>query len=1412
MEVSLTVVSSDRSKDLTLDLDEGTTGEEVLAAIAAKLPFPLGGRALVVNRTGLYVSGDDAVDLLYGDALQATADNTSSPKVATFLGVATSFQVSDATSLIVGREVNGPGAVRLVDKTVSSRHASISMRGGNLTVEDLGSSNGTWVNDQRITTPRHLTTGDVVEFGDSSQFTVTLPEAMPPPYLRRSGSVLEFAPPPRELTPEPTLEIELEAPPEPRPRRRIPTAAIAAPVAFGFIGYILLESPTILAFAALSPVMALWNWWEDRRAGTTEFRRLSAQFQDRLSEVEQDLHAFSDTYRKWLGMLLPSQIDVGRRIAALSPTLWQRRPPHDDYLHVRIGTANKPSPARVRVDRRGDPRLQEQSQVLLKDNSELSGAPLGVDLDAHRVFGIIGSPMERRGLARSIVAQIAAHHSPRDVVMVGLAPESSASLSPWYPHVREAARQGLSPMPADTVEAAESFNRLRRLAGNRLDHDTRPSTNSEANGTVVVLIEPPLPVQRREVLDLMGDVDAAKLVAIWLVDSENDLPAECTAVVNLEGHSLRLLRSAERTDGIDFETLEISVADRLARRLSPLSDVSASDIDKSIPKMITLGGLLPDDIFEPNRILERWSRPPPGLSAVVGVAEDGPLTVDLSERGEGPHGLVAGTTGAGKSEFLQTLVASLAANYPPDLLTFLFVDYKGGSAFRECVALPHCVGVVTNLDAGLSDRVRRSLLAEREYRERVLDRFGAGDLNELRAARPDDAPPTLLIVFDEFAALTAEIPEFIDAVVDIAQKGRSLGMHLLLATQTPGGAVGPKIQNCVSLRVGLRLKDSNESASVIGSPLAASIPAGAPGRAYARLGDNSLVQFQAAFAGSQHVVNAEASVSARTIFGERTSTALISSGSGLTELEAFVSAAQEAHRESGLLPQRRPWLPELSDSIALSDLSPREPWPKTLIGLADLPDQQIQTPYTIDWMRVRNCLIIGAGGSGKTTTLNTIAVAAAQNAELDTLNLLVLNSGGRDLDRLSDLPHVRAVVGVHNTTHLRRALAEISQRISEGQSSGAVGNKPALLILVDGLVGILSTLEDLDGGRWMPVFQQQMIDGPAAGVHFAITTDQPQRIQSSILNSCGERIVLRLNNLEAYNAAGIGRSAGSQLTVAGRGWSTDQGAVIQVAKTPDQQHFDLNMRFVSEIAAGRVAPVLSPVPIDIPLATLVSIPDEPAVLIGLDDELAAAQSIDVVRSPTLVVIGPDLSGRTTLLATVRRFMEMWDKPLRSVLLAPSEQSDIHRDRAWTERAFGLEAVAEATEAIVTPGRLSDGWTLVAIDDGDDFAENPIGRPSEETQSIRRIGEALDVIVRRARETQTVVVAAGRFPSMSRLSGWASRMRQNGQGLILAPSDLVMMSSEPTFGARIPRRSEMTPTPGRGLLIRQGRGVVVQVPR
>ncbi|MFD6726737.1 FtsK/SpoIIIE domain-containing protein, partial [Streptomyces sp. NPDC060131] len=364
----------------------------------------------------------------------------------------------------------------------------------------------------------------------------------------------------------------------------------------------------------------------------------------------------------------------------------------------------------------------------------------------------------------------------------------------------------------------------------------------------------------------------------------------------------------------------------------------------------------------------RWRMGGQSTMAVIGESYDGPFGIDM--RKDGPHGLIAGTTGSGKSELLQTIVAALAVANTPENMTFVLVDYKGGSAFKDCVKLPHTVGMVTDLDAHLVERALESLGAELKRREHILAAADAKDIEDyqdLVRRDPSHAPvPRLLIVIDEFASMVRDLPDFVTGLVNIAQRGRSLGIHLLLATQRPSGVVSPEIRANTNLRIALRVTDGGESSDVIDSPEAGHISKNTPGRAYVRLGHSSLVPFQSGRVGGRRPGAADPAALAPWVgplgWEELGRAALTKpktesrEDDEITDLKVLVDAVRDANRSMGIPAQHSPWLPALDEKLLLDEievpaLAGAVPGklPPAPYGIEDLPSDQARRPVVVDF-------------------------------------------------------------------------------------------------------------------------------------------------------------------------------------------------------------------------------------------------------------------------------------------------------------------------------------------------------------------------------------------------------------------------------------------------------------------------------
>ena len=673
-----------------------------------------------------------------------------------------------------------------------------------------------------------------------------------------------------------------------------------------------------------------------------------------------------------------------------------------------------------------------------------------------------------------------------------------------------------------------------RPRARRAEAETTYGAARRATPALLLVLDEALAPERALVAETLAGAADAAVVAIWLGSDRRDLPGECGAIVELEPGIARLgfTDAAAGTTAADVSAdgLAPDLARELARSLAPLRDAGAGAHAAGIPQRVGLAALLGRREPDADWLESRWSADGAGaLSAVLGAGAKGPVTVDL--RADGPHGLVAGTTGAGKSELLQTLIASLAATHAPDRLTFLLVDYKGGAAFKDCVALPHTVGLVTDLDGHLAERALRSLNAELRRRERLLRDAGAKDLLDLERRDPASAPPSLLIVVDEFATLAREVPEFIDGVVDVAQRGRSLGVHLLLATQRPGGVVSDNIRANTNLRIALRVSDAAESSDVVGVPDAARIGRDRPGRAYLRTGHAEVAELQTAFVGGP-VATPERrteSVTVRPLRFEAAPAADRPQPGVETELSALVDACVEAAGRLGLERPRAPWLPPLEPIVPLASL-PRpegsDPSAVAVLGLLDEPGEQRQRPWSVDLEAEGSLLVYGASGSGKTALLRraggvTRGAGVADGApplrprlrnprSARARGAAALRLGDRRRRRGADGTTLRAAARTSSSVASCCSRARGVFSLSEYRASADAEPLPRILVLLDGYAGFAAAFERVNLGELVDALPRLVGDGRPLGLHFAITADRRAALPNALAGIVPAKVVLRM--------------------------------------------------------------------------------------------------------------------------------------------------------------------------------------------------------------------------------------------------------------------------------------------------------------
>ncbi|MFF4556261.1 FtsK/SpoIIIE domain-containing protein [Streptomyces sp. NPDC001422] len=1296
------------------------------------------------------------------------------------------------------------------------------------------------------------------------------------------GAGLDYNRPPRLHPPERETKFRLPSPVRDYEARPLPWLMALTPLVSAVVMVMVFGRWYYMIMALLSPLIMLGNYFMDKKQGRKSHAKQVKEYKEHKERIENDAQEALVAERLDRRQAIPDPATVLSLGTGPRTRLWERRRTDADHLLLRVGTGQMPS--EVVLD---DPERDEHKRQV---TWTIEDAPVSLPLAERGVVGIAGPGDSAQALGRWAVAQAAVLHSPLDVQFYVLTENSgrdSWDWVRWLPHSRPAGAQDANVLigtDAETVGAR--IGELTQLL------DARQKA-ARANGNKASFSDPDIVVvwdgSRRlrsmpGVVRLLREGPAMSMYALCLDAEERFLPGECQAIVIAEpkpeehasarqpartapiapaapggfpsfhawhaaepddsaagaGKPLELRLRVQQT-GIarvkDVRPDFVSSAwcGRLARALSPLRDISGETEDSALPGASRLLDVLQLEPPTSDAITARWRMGGQSTMAVIGESYDGPFGIDM--RRDGPHGLIAGTTGSGKSELLQTIVASLAVANTPENMTFVLVDYKGGSAFKDCVKLPHTVGMVTDLDAHLVERALESLGAELKRREHILAAADAKDIEDYQDLVRRDAShasvPRLLIVIDEFASMVRDLPDFVTGLVNIAQRGRSLGIHLLLATQRPSGVVSPEIRANTNLRIALRVTDGGESSDVIDSPEAGHISKSTPGRAYVRLGHASLVPFQSGRVGGRRPGAADPAALAPWAgpldWADLGRAALVKPKAEqreeeeITDLKVLVDAVRDANRVLGIPQQHSPWLPALSETLLLDEVpvpafagGPGKLAPAAY-GVEDLPADQARRPVVVDFASFGHLLIGGAPRSGRSQILRTIAGSLARTHSAADVHLYGIDCGNGALNALTRLPHCGAVVGRNQTERVVRLIARLKGELTRrqdlladagfadiGEQRAAVpeGERlPHIVVLLDRWEGWLPTLGEYDHGDLTDQLTAMMREGASVGLHMVMTGDR-QILSTRIGSLTEDKYGLRLADRSDFSLIGINARKIPEEIPPGRGYRNEHGTETQFALLTEDatgQGQAAALSAIGEAAAARDAELpraRRPFRVDV-LPTRITFADawemrDPDAsrsrlwgLVGIGGDDIMGFGPDLSQGvPTFVIAGPAKSGRsTTLMNMARSYLA---QGVRLVIAAPRPSPLRELDgeegvlKVFDEDDIEGDDLREAIDS-ATP----EEPIVVLVDDGEVLEDC-----DAETVFKR--------IVQRGGERGLGLVIAGDEEDVcSGFSGWQVEMKKGRRGILLSPQD---SSAGELIGIRTNRSMVGGPVaPGKGLL-------------
>ena len=1341
--------------------------------------------------------------------------------------------------------------IRLTDPLTSKRHARITV-GESIEIVDTNSANGLLMDGLPVTRAT-LTSSDTVTLGDTTVSVVSLGGSQG---SAPSSPLIDFNRSPRVVPRFEPRKRTVPSGPTRQERQPFPYIMLIAPLMMGAVVFAVTQNMMSVIFMLMMPLFVVGHYMDQKMQSRRERKEQLKSFRAAMAAFQADITGLQKVERAVRLQEAPSVSDTVDSIYKLGPLLWTHRPEHTGFLGLRFGLGTAPSRIQFEEPQNNetDPEFMAEIQECLHRFAEIEGVPIVSQLRTAGSFGLAGSRGLVDDVARGMVLQLVGLHSPAEVVLTAITSAQSRDRwdwLQWLPH----AGSGHSPLAGDHLAAGPAggtalLSRLEDLIDQREAASREPApalrpgftdrpgeTAAEVPApqlpTVLLVVEDDAPVDRGRLTRVLERGPDAGVHVIWVAASVEQLPAACRdfmAVDGEHGTTTGQVRLGRHTFPVSCESLDAGLAAQLARMLAPVVDVGKPlEDDSDLPRAVSYATLIGKDFLDnPQAVADRWSennsvhasaspnrKDNGSLRALVGSKGIEPLYLDL--KNEGPHALVGGTTGAGKSEFLQSWVMGMAAAYSPDRVSFLFVDYKGGAAFADCLQLPHTVGLVTDLSPHLVRRALTSLRAELHHREKLLNRKKAKDLLELQRRADPEAPPYLIIIVDEFAALATEVPEFVDGVVDVAARGRSLGLHLILATQRPAGVIKESLRANTNLRVALRMADEDDAIDILGVPTAAYFDPSIPGRGAVKTGPGRIQGFQTGYAGgwtTEKPQRPRIDV-VEMAFGSGPAWAAPAEADPAAEQPAgpndIARMTQNILRAADVLaidPPRKPWLDELATTYDFSLLPNPRTDERLLLGVADDPAHQDQPTVFYEPDRDGNMAIYGTGGSGKSAALRGIAIAAAVTPRGGPVNVYGIDCGSAGLRMLDELPHVGEVIDgddVERVGRLLRWLRDLADdraaRFAEVRASTIVeyrrlsgmADEKRIFILVDGISAFRETFEYSKlSGLW-DIFLQLATDGRPLGIHLVVTGDRPNAVPASLLASIQRRLVLRLSSEEDYLSMDVPRDVLGAGSPPGRGLLG--GLEVQLAVLGGNSNLAVQAREVHKLREAMLrqgverAPQIERLPDSVDLDLLpAGSPDLP--VIGVDDE--TLQPAEILAKGPLLLAGPPGSGRTVALVTLAHALRRSNPGVELIYLG-SRRSAAASLKLWDRSVVGADDVDEVIDELVdysagTPGKLAifiEGLTEFT----DTLAESGLAR-----------------LVTASIKAEQWVVGESETSTWSSAWSLAQPFKSGRRGLLLNPGDIEGDSLLNTSLGRVSGDF----IPGRGYIVGRGKVRKLQV--
>ncbi len=1103
-----------------------------------------------------------------------------------------------------------------------------------------------------------------------------------------------------------------------------PLCMLAVTVTVGIMlkrGLMMLMS---ISATVMTTIFTVVKYFQDRKALKEKDAKKKEVYGAYLLKKRKEIYSQWKKEEETYHYNYPTLVEIADMVERYDSRIYERTGMDEDFLTFSVGHFSAQAAFSIE-DKIGELSLEttEFGEEIkdIKRKYGLIDRPQIIDLKKSHL-GLVGEKSVIHEQLKYYISQIAFEQSYHDVQLIALYSkeyEEDFAWMRWFSHAR---LQGLNVYGLICSEKSRDqiLSSMQQILKERRQRIEEEKKEARFKPHYIFLIDEPKLIMDHSIMEFLSGNQGMQLgfSIIYTSYLQANLPENIGTVLLLENSEEgRLLLQEKEICDRKLHLYRVGNVDleMMARNLGVL--VHEQGLTSHIPESITFFDMYGIRNPEELQIGARWSRNHSSKTLAVPLgarAADDYLELNLHEKAHGPHGLIAGTTGSGKSEIVQSYILSLAVNFHPYEVGFLLIDYKGGGMANLFKNLPHLLGTITNLDGSESMRALASIQSELRRRQRIFGEYEVNHINAyndlFKEGMAKEPIPHLFIISDEFAELKKEQPEFMKELVSTARIGRSLGVHLILATQKPTGVVDDQIWTNSKFKLCLKVQNESDSKEVLHTPDAANIKQA--GRAYLQVGNNEVYElFQSAWSGAMYIKETEKEVTQdnrvylvnalgqgelinkdlRGTEAERKAT--------ITQLDAVVNHIHDVYEKENAMEVKRPWLPSLPDKLVNPQMKIQNGGKVDLcisIGMRDIPEEQLQEDYVVDLSKQGNVVYVASGGYGKSVFLaNTVLNLAAKNSVSD-INFYVLDFGNNALISLKGLPHMADYIMLDDEEKFEKFRDLISSEIqirkrklaSAMAQNFSVYNKiaeiplKAIVILMDNY----DVIKEM-GYEMESYFTKLSRDGAGLGIYMVMTASRMSAVRTATMNNFKNKIAGVNFDQNEINSL-VGRSKYTLPDIRGRAL-VKEGDYISVMQlyTPvefeDDADYGRNLQqFVKSIRdhyPGEEAPHIPILPEEVSYRELLEgHQDKNKLLLGLDRETVQKRGISGGNTPFLI-LGDGSSGKTNVLRLILKQFE--DK--QSVYVIDSRSRELYSYQEKVHYLAGKEMIEDFTNELKT---------------------------------------------------------------------------------------------------------------------------------